>query len=90
MVLVPRAFLKELAPEKPDPDAHDGPCCSTFSDEGGLWLSDGCTCCNSSDAENAEQWRTAMNAVAKFDKLLAKHGLDRATIGANESRSESN
>jgi hypothetical protein len=31
-----------------------------------------------------------MNAVAKFDKLLAKHGLDRATIGANESRSESN
>jgi len=76
VVMVPREFLKALIPFEPKKEARDGPCCSSFNQEYGVWISDGCTCHNSGDAENAQRWRDDMNAITKFNQLCHDHGVN--------------
>lgn len=52
--------------EPKEPEGKDRVCCSEYLN--GQWVSTGCTCGNSDDAEMAEWWRHQMNDWLLYQK----------------------
>jgi Lar family restriction alleviation protein len=67
-----------LMPKKPDPDAHDGPCCYRLMklDSGKeRWVGEGCHCQNYDDAQRAGDWANDMNRWLDAQEVLEREGL---------------